>query len=170
MKSWRSLLLTQAQLHQGRQANASESPSLAQIRTLLRNYLTDRSLDWSLEADSPSYAGQVVKLGFVYNLWVTTREVFAASDLSRPAATLFEQVMGIQFSFNQPEVRNAWVCLCSELLLAVAPHAIVETWRKAIDSVSVDLQRSLWEFLCNASVKQSHSHLSAIQFLIIPFL
>ncbi|KIJ38991.1 hypothetical protein M422DRAFT_32865 [Sphaerobolus stellatus SS14] len=170
LQAWRSLLLTQSQLNQGCEAVVSEPSFIAQVRSLLGSFLTDKSLDWSLEPGAPSWANQEMKLGFVYKLWITVREVFSTSVLSKTASSLLDQLLRQQYTRNQAAVREAWVRLCSELLLVVPQESFESFWERARKDLSNDVECHLWNTVSSLYMRQGGSHIRAIQILSIPFL
>lgn len=172
LSAWHGLLLTQAQLSQGYEHLTSEPAFITQLTELLKSFLNDQSLEWSLDASAPSWSSQSLKLGFVRNLWTVARNVFAMPTLAKAAELLLCEVLKHEYHLEQTEVRNAWAMLCAELVLAGLPQLVRELWDEKQQGYDLEgtFKRGLWRVVSRQWVDQAGSWDGAIELLRAPFM
>ncbi|KAF8589093.1 hypothetical protein K439DRAFT_1383673 [Ramaria rubella] len=171
LSAWQALLLTQTQLTQGYEHLSSEPAFISQLSHLLKSFLADQSLEWSLDATAPSWSSQPLKLGFVRNLWIVARNVFAVSTLANAAELLLSEVLKHDYHTEQNEVRDAWAALCAELLLAGEPRLVRELWGEDEQGYGLKsaLKRGLWRVVSHQWIEQAGAWTGAIELLRAPF-
>lgn len=163
------MLLTQAQLTQGFEHLTSTPPFILHLTELLKSFLIDPSLEWSLDASAPSWSSQPLKLGFVRNLWTVARNVFASSTLAGTAQTLLYEVLKHDYMLGQYEVRDAWASLCAELVLVGLPQLIKELWTEQEQGQEKEIKRELWRVVSKRWIDSASSWNGAIELLKAPF-
>jgi hypothetical protein len=171
LNAWQSLLLIQAQHYQDYHHLTSEPPFIAQLTELLKSFLTDQALEWSLDAGTPSWSSQPLKLGFVRNLWTVARNVFAMPILAGAAELLLCEVLKHEYHLEQNEVRDAWAMLCADLVLAGLPPLVRELWDEKLQGNDLEctIKRGLWRVVSRQWVDQAGSWDGAIELLRAPF-
>ena len=170
LNTWQALLLTQAQLTQAYEHLTSAPAFVSKLTALLKSFLTDPSLEWSLDAGSPSWSSQPLKLGFVRNLWSVARNVFVVPTLTAAARTLLSEVLKHDYRLAQSEVRDAWAALCAELVLAGLPALVRTVWEEQEQGSERKMKRALWGVVSQRWAEAAGSWEGAIELLRVPFV
>lgn len=168
LNSWTALLNTQAQNH-GDYDNITSTFLLSEELTqLLVSFLTDASLDWSLGPTAPVWSSQVLKIGFVRNLWLCVRRVFPISALHTAASKLLNEIITGRFSLKQSAVLEAWSQLYVELALSLSPEQLRSIWHGHICDLQDILLQDLWRTLSRFWLSNAAHYASTLEILCAP--
>lgn len=164
------MLLIQARLNHTCDDLASEPPFIPHLRDVLASFLVSNSLNWSLEPDASSWASQTLKLGLVYNLWATVRDIFPAEVLNHAASYLLSQILEHEYSLGQEIVRTAWGALCAELLLVVPTEELTLPLKDSLVGLTQEIRIYLWTILCQLWIQRGRSYTGVEKLLSIFFM
>ncbi|KDQ62521.1 hypothetical protein JAAARDRAFT_66222 [Jaapia argillacea MUCL 33604] len=161
--SWQSLLLTQAQLTQGR-GHLTTPPSFAEnITSFFVDYLASSLTD-------PAPEQQCSLLSIVYKLWSVMQNVYSASWISTAAGPILSTLLQRELSISDHKVKDAWSKLCSSLLLAGSPNLLDSLSTQTDEGAEVLLKKSLWSVLARTwdGFAKSITWEGAVALIVIP--
>lgn len=143
-------MLAQAQRNQGLDAMSSDCMLPAELTGILISFLTNTSLDWSLQPTASAWSSQRLRLGFVRNLWICVRKTLPSSALYTAANKLLNKMIAEEFSLGQPVVSEAWSQLFTELYLSLSAenyqhHPSITLHSEPLESVFQSIQETVNE-------------------------